>query len=88
MYFNDLVGYISGLLKFWGLPNFGGLKPFLKWLYGWAALVMDHQRSSTEDDAGTRRVRQNKLYVRLLLLLFSGVFLSTFFISLPHISTF
>jgi hypothetical protein len=31
MYFNDQKwAYISGLLKFWGLPNFGGLKPLLK----------------------------------------------------------
>jgi hypothetical protein len=27
---------INGLLKFWGLPNFGGVKPLLKWLCGWA----------------------------------------------------
>jgi hypothetical protein len=37
MYFNyQKWAYISGFLKFWGLPNFGGLKPLLKWLCGWA----------------------------------------------------
>ena len=40
MYFNDLVCYISGFLKFWDLPNFGGLKPLLKWLYGWAGSAL------------------------------------------------
>ena len=31
MYFNDQKwAYINGLLKFWDLPNFGGLKPLLK----------------------------------------------------------
>ena len=30
------MGLYSRLLKFWGLPNFGGLKPLLKWLCAWA----------------------------------------------------
>ena len=37
MYFNDQKwAYISGLLKFCGFPNFGGLKRLLKWFCGWA----------------------------------------------------
>jgi hypothetical protein len=36
MFFNDLMGYIRWLLKFWDLPNLGGIKQLLKWLYRWA----------------------------------------------------
>jgi hypothetical protein len=37
-------GLLYGLLKFGGLPNFGGLKPLLKWLTYWAGPAFKYDK--------------------------------------------